>query len=179
MSCVVGLIQNNKLFIGSDSRATTDDGEVRYIKSRKIFRYDDPKMLIGFAGSVRSGQVLHPYYFSPPAEIMDLPDVMRAHFEKAGCLSADPESGMEATRSNFLIGYNGKLYEILVDFQLNEIDENYTAIGYGQSFAVASFYTSEMYNEDDPEKRIKIALNSACKYTGFCHPPLIIESLDY
>lgn len=178
MSCIVGINQNNKLWVASDSRATTEDGDIRYIKAKKIYRYKEPEMIIGFAGSVRTGQTLDPYYFTPPENIMDLPNAFRQQFEKYGCLSVDHESGMEITKSNFLIAYQGRLFEILVDFQLNEIDGEYTAIGYGQSYAIASLYTSDIYSENDPEKRINMAIGSACKFTGFCHYPIVIETLD-
>ena len=74
MSCVVGLVDNGSVWIGADGIATTDDGEKRPIKARKIIRNRD--YLFGYTGSVRTGQVIDPYYFKPPKNIFDLPDAL-------------------------------------------------------------------------------------------------------
>ena len=65
MTCVVGMIDNGgDIILGSDGIAVTGEGDRRPIIAKKIYSYK--KMIIGFAGSVRMGQVLRPEYFKPP-----------------------------------------------------------------------------------------------------------------
>ena len=57
MSTVIAIVDDGKIWMGSDSYATTSDGERRRIICKKIF-INGP-YLIGFVGSVRTGQVIH------------------------------------------------------------------------------------------------------------------------
>ena len=68
MSCVIGLLHEGKVYIASEGIATTDDGEKRPIIANKVFRND--KYLIGFTGSVRSGQILGPKFFEPNKSVV-------------------------------------------------------------------------------------------------------------
>jgi ATP-dependent protease HslVU (ClpYQ) peptidase subunit len=171
MSTVIGIVDNGKVWMGADSFATTMDGERRRIVCKKIFT--NAKYLIGFIGSVRTGQVIRPEYFTPPDDIMELPDAMFEQFTKKGCISINRESQVPLMEGNFLIATpDGKLFEILVDFQMNEI-EDHTAIGSGSNFAVGSLYTTR--NIADHKKRLLVALEAAALYDTSTGPPFIIE----
>ena len=41
---------------------------------------------------------------------------------------------------NFLIAYKERLYEILMDFQLNEVMGNFTAVGSGAAYAMGAMH---------------------------------------
>lgn len=172
MSCVVGLINNGSVYIGGDGRATTNDGEIRPIVASKVFK--NKKYLFGYSGSVRSGQVLLPEYFEPPDNIVDMADAVREQLKRKGCMGSN-EDQIEATQSNFLIGYEGRLYEILIDFQLNEIYGEYTAIGSGSSFALGAFFATKRVK--NPIKRIKIALDASKEFCSFVGDPYTILSI--
>jgi len=173
MSTVIGIVNSGKVLIGADSYATNSDGEKRRIKCKKIF-INGP-YLIGYIGSIRSGQVLKPEYFKPPKNIFDFPDKMIEQFEKNGCLGRNSETGIYLMESNFLIGTsNGKLFEILVDFQMSEI-KDYTCIGSGSSYAFGSLYTTEAWK--DSKKRILTALEASGTYDMSTGPPYIIEEI--
>jgi hypothetical protein len=173
MSTVAGFVNKNGVWIGVDSAATTDSGERRPIITNKLFRNEE--YLIACTGSVRGCQVLHPAYFEPPEEISYLADAIRCHYKELGCISLSTEDQTESHLSNFLIGYRGKLYEILIDFQINEIPE-YCALGSGSSFAFGVFYYLRNSNLK-PEQKIKAALESACEFDLSTAPPIIIEKL--
>lgn len=167
MSCVVGLVNEGRVYIGSEGRASTCDGEVRCDNMKKIFR--NGPYLFGFIGSVRGGQILFPKYFEVPDDVWDMPDAIREQSEAKGCLTAT-EEGVVATGCNYLIGHKGKLYEILVDFQMFEI-ETFTAIGSGSNFAFGSLCTTEMMSnvaKITPKRRLELALDAAKRYDGAC-----------
>ena len=58
MSCIVGLIDKKRVFIGSDSYGATETCQVQRV-DQKIFHVSGHKnAVIGFAGSFRMGQIL-------------------------------------------------------------------------------------------------------------------------
>lgn len=172
MSTVIGIVQDGKVYMGCDSYATTEDGVKRNLNKVKKMFTNGP-YLIGYIGSVRAGQTLLPHVFTPPKNVMNFPDVMIKQFEEKGCLATDPDSQTSAQQSNFLIATtSGKLYEVLADFQINDIDD-YTAIGSGSHFAYGSLYTTR--HMKDPRKRLKIALETAAFFDTSTGPPFIIE----
>jgi len=171
MSCVIGLLNEGKIYIASDGIATTEDGERRPIIATKIFR--NGNYLIGFTGSIRTGQVLQPESFQPPKYIHELPDAIRNQFAEKGCLVIHNESQQHHHACNFVIGYEGRLYEILIDFQLNEIYGEFTAIGSGAGYALGSLYSTKKWTS--PNKRLKTALKAAAEFDRSCGEPFYIE----
>lgn len=173
MSTIVGVVNENGVWIGADSAATTDSGESRFIMFRKLFR--NKGYLIGCTGSVRGSQMLLPEHFDPPNDINYLPDAIREQFRERGCIALSPEDQTEVHLCNFLIGYKGKLYEILIDFQMNLIT-SYDALGSGSSFAFGAFHAVRNTNLT-PEQKLKIALNAAACFDTSTGPPFNIEKL--
>lgn len=171
MSCVVGIVKNNTVWIGADSRASTDEGMIRYSSIPKLFK--NKNFLIGFIGNVRTGQLLLPQYFDPPDDIYEWPDIIREIVKEKGCLSTTDEN-IEIMQSNFLIGFDDKLYEILCDFQLNRVYD-YVAIGGGADLAYGSLYTTSLNTRMSAEKRVLISLEAACKFCATCGPPYVIK----
>ena len=176
MSTVVGLKTNEGVWIGADSRASTDEGEVRPFVAEKVFYNGD--YLVGFIGSVRGGQIVRPEYFKPPKNVNDWPDALIAQYEKKGCL-ANSEQNTSLMLCNFIIAdkRTSKMYEILVDFQMNEI-EWYTCIGSGSYYAFGSFFTTEELNIKDGYNRVEVALKTASKFDSATGGPLKIMKLE-
>lgn len=174
MSCIIGLKYGGHIYMGSDGIATTEDGDYRPIICNKIFT--NGKYLIGYCGSVRTGQLLYPHYFEPPDNILDFPTKIRENFMENGCLlSGDPDSG-DRNEANFLIAKLGttKLYEMLSDFQISEVID-FTSIGSGSHFAFGSLETTKLAKKIKPSQRILIALNAASKYCRSVGPPFTIK----
>jgi len=174
MSTVVGLKINKDVWIGCDSRASTEDGDVRPIVAEKVF--NNGPYMIGFIGSVRGGQILRPEHFKPPGVVTDWPDALIDHCEKKRCL-AQSEQQIALMLSNYLIADSrtSKLYEILVDFQMNEIEEM-TAIGSGSNFAFGSLFATRELNING-EERVMMALQAATKFDAATGAPLIVKKL--
>jgi len=171
MSTVVGIVNNGKVWMGADSFATTIDGERRRTVCNKLF-INGP-YLFGHTGSVRPGQVLRRQFFTPPKNVLELPDCIRDHLKKKECLIINPDTQTQLLEGNFLIATNhGKLYEFLSDFQMNEVIDH-TAIGSGAPFSLGSLYTTrKVYNNTH---RLKVALHAAAVYDLHTGPPFIIK----
>ncbi|MHA1816661.1 MAG: hypothetical protein ACTSX1_11685 [Candidatus Heimdallarchaeaceae archaeon] len=174
MSCVIGLLQDGKLYIGSDGIATTEEGERRPIIATKIFT--NKGYLIGFTGSVRTGQLIGPKYFDPPTNIYELSDSIREHILQKGSLIVSGETQQHLQSCNFLVGYQGRLFEILIDFQMNEISGAFTAIGSGAVYSFGSLFATKKWKSS--EKRIINALDAACEYDRSCGRPYTIEVME-
>ena len=172
MSTVIGLVQDGKVYMGADSFATTESGERRNMIVKKIFT--NGLIMFGFVGSVRSGQVLKPEYFKVPKNIYELPDKIRLQFEEKGCLATNSETQTSLMEGNFLIATaGGKLYEMLSDFQFNEISD-FTAIGSGSTFALGSLFTSKGII-NDPKARVLKALEASAFFDSATGPPFVTE----
>lgn len=175
MSCVIGLKHEGDVYVASDGIASTEDGDTRPIKAIKIFRKGP--YLIGYAGSIRTGQIIQHGDFDLPRDIWGWPDLIREQIDEKGALITVSETQSQMSASNFLIAHGGRLYETLCDFQINEIGEmGFTAIGSGATIALGSLFTSRNLDMD-PEKRLNLALDSATEFARSCGPPYTIERL--
>jgi len=177
MSVIVGLKAGKRIYMGCDSAATADDGTRRHIKIRKVMKHAGGKYLIGIAGSVRVANLLSPSNFDVPKYIDDFPDAIRAILMEAGSITLAEEDKTQLMNSNVLIAVkNDGLYEILSDFQLNEVASDYSAIGAGAEFAFGCLF-GLADSGLKPVDKINKALSAACHFHGFCYPPFITEEI--
>jgi ATP-dependent protease HslVU (ClpYQ) peptidase subunit len=172
MSCVAALKQNGKVYVAADSLSSTED-KVCYRKDKKMFK--NGKYLIGFCGSIRTGQILQRRFWKPPTDIYAVPDSMMNLLEKKGCMSIT-EEGHKNCGCNFIFATKGEIYEILVDFQLVEPIDDYTAIGSGADFALGSLYSTKGTNLK-PEERLKLAIEAASYFSTSVGGEIIIERI--
>jgi len=155
MSCICAIVQDDNVFMAADTIGVADT-YIAQRKDPKIFR--NGPYLIGYAGSVRAGQVLQPRFFKPPDDIEDFPDAMREQYIEKGCLTMN-DQGASRCETMVLIGFKGKCYYIMVDFQLGENSEDFISIGSGEPYALAVLYHTR--NEKDPIYRLKSAIKAA------------------
>jgi ATP-dependent protease HslVU (ClpYQ) peptidase subunit len=175
MSCVIGLKYGGKVYMGQDGIASTEDGDTRPIICEKVFV--NKQYLIGFCGSVRSGQLLYPYNFDPPKKVLDFPKAVRDHFMENGALLNGTSEVGDRHEANIIIATSkGKLYEMLVDFQMSEVID-FTCIGSGSQCAFGSMETTKKGKKLGPKKRILLALNIASIYSRSVGPPYSIKVL--
>lgn len=174
MSTVVGIVQDGIAYIGADSLATTDDGYRRNVGPIKKIFFHVP-YLIGFIGSQRAAQlVMNHMKTPPPANVFDFPEMLLDLFKEKDCVIFD-ENQAVMQQCNFLIGtFDGKMYEILCDFQMNEVTQ-YTAIGSGAHFAFGSLYST--IDEKDAKKRVKTAIKAAAYFDSCTGYPIEVEMI--
>jgi len=164
MTCIVGIVHKQAVYIGGDSASCeTESFDRNRIKQPKVF-VNGP-MLIGWCGSFRMGQLLQ-YSLKIPTKpkLMDDMRFMTTRFidEVRRCFSNNGYGFTPEHEDNeggtFLVGFNGKLYEVQDDFQVSEWERDYAAIGSGGRFALGSLYMTE---DIEPVTRITKALEAA------------------
>jgi len=173
MSCIVGIVNEYGVWIGADSLATTEDGQRRPIAAHKIIR--NKGYLIGYAGSVRAGQLMDPHYFIPPKNILDFPDSLIQLLEEKGTLAKNSDE-LFLFPANILIGYKKKLYEILADFQLNEVVD-FSSIGTGAPYAYGSLFETSHNPDLEAEDRIMRALKAGQCFDRSTGEPFEVKKL--
>lgn len=176
MTCIVGLMDNGKVYMGGDSAGVSGlDLTIR--ADEKVFRNGD--FLMGFTSSFRMGQLLR-YKFKPPVQPDDMDDYeyMVTLFvdEIRQCLKeggyARNNNG-EESGGTFLVGYKGQLYIIDSDFQVGKPLDNFAACGCGDLIALGSLYSTQ---DLKPELRVQMALEASERFSAGVRAPFKIMS---
>ncbi len=106
--------------------------------------------------------------------INDFVPLMRKTLIDAGQLST--LSGVEEMENTFLIGLNGHLFDIGIDFSVDEHTEGYCAIGSGMEYALGVLHY--LRNSALSSKRkIQRALEAASYYNNTVGKPFVFESV--
>jgi ATP-dependent protease HslVU (ClpYQ) peptidase subunit len=182
MTCIVGITDGTTVTMGADSAGSSGN----YTLQRK-----DPKVfikgqyLIGFTSSFRMGQLLM-YKFKPAL----LPlycdgDELHAHMcttfvDEIRKLFKD--NGFTTIKDSvetggcFLVGVNGRLFEIDDDFQVGESIRNYSAVGSGTFYALGALFASNR-RDIEPEQRVIQALAAAEAFSPTVSGPFKVLTL--
>ena len=172
MTCIVAVAEDGVVYMGGDSAG---------VAGLNITIRDDPKVfkthgfIMGFTSSFRMGQLLQ-YKFDPPKQtsgtsdmkymVTDFIDAVRKLFKENGF-------GSDSTGGNFLVGYNGKLYNIDSDYQVGIPSDKYDSVGCGAKIALGSLYSTV---GQKPEARLKASLEAAAKFNAGVSAPFVIMS---
>ena len=143
MTCIVGLIEEGKVYIGGDSAGVAGyDLTVR--ADQKVWAKDG--WAFGFTSSFRMGQILR-YGLQVPKRHadMDLMQFMVTEFTNAvrNCLKAAGWASKVNEREEggvFLIGHAGRLFQMHSDYQIAESVHGYDACGCGEAYAKGALY---------------------------------------
>lgn len=171
MTCIIGYIDKEGVYIGGDSAAVSEDDLSYNIRNdEKVFAKGD--FIFGYSTSFRMGQLLH-YKLKIPAHPkgMDNHQYMVTLFVDAvkRCFEDNDYTEMMTDEGgSFIVGYKGKLYVILSDYQVAQPKENFAALGCGEGFAMGAMFAS---TEKDPIKKMEIALNAAVAFSMGVKPP--------
>lgn len=171
MTCVVGLVQKGRVYIGVDS-AAVQGWTRRASQVSKVFRRGP--FLIGYTTSFRMGQLLehHLNVAAQSDKVSDMTFMVTQFIEAVRVLLK--EKGFTKIESNtekggqFLVGYRGQLYTIESDFQVGHQVEAFDAIGSGAEFALGAVKALEGAK---PQVRVRRALEIAAHFNmGVCGP---------
>ena len=178
MTCIVGLIDRDNVYIGGDSAGTTSRFDIDTRADKKVFRNGD--FIFGFTSSFRMGQLLQ-YNFCPPKHDKDIPverymvsvfiEAVRACLKEGGYATINNNEEFGGT---FLVGYEKRLFCVNDDFQVAEFTCGYTAIGCGYALALGSMYSTSTM---PPEERIRQALSASEKFNATVRGPFHIIKL--
>jgi len=179
MTCIVGWIEKDKVYIGGDS-AGSNDSILQIRKDTKVFKRNG--MVFGCAASFRMINLLKFTFKIPKHEDkISIDEYMNTLFIESvrKCFKEygfSTVTNNEETGGTFLIGYRNRLFKIPSDYQIAETKNGFDASGSGMYYALGSLYTNKN-NKMDIKKRLKIALESAEYYNPFVRKPFIIKSI--
>lgn len=175
MTCIVGVRQNGRVWLGGDSAGTMDDWSLYIRTDPKVFQVGE--FLIGFTWSFRMGQLLR-YAFAPPLITGDLyaylvttwVDAMRECFKAGGFARKD----MEAEQGGqFLVGVRGRLFNVQSDYSIGEVLMPYDAVGCGAPVALGAL---AVLHDLPPAARCRKALRAAELHNAGVRGPFIVRS---
>lgn len=171
MTCIVGFLEQETVWIGGDSLVS--DGWIEWEQSKsesKVFKRDD--VLFGVSGGCRQSQLLK-FTLEIPArkENQDdndylynylCPSIIKCLKDNNALKIKDSEA---EAKIGILIGYKGQLYSMCAAFSLVKPENNYAAEGSGYLLALGTMHTiEELKLKMHPEEKINIALNAASKF---------------
>lgn len=179
MTCIVGLIEKETVYIGGDS-AGVQGYEIKTRQDEKVFKKDN--MIFGFTSSFRMGQLLR-YNFTIPDHdprkddfeylCTDFIDALTECFTKKGYAKI---TSNQVSGGTFLLGYKGHLYAIYNDFQVSKVFNTYDACGCGEPYALGALRATEN-SKMAPKKRIELALSVAAHFSAAVRPPFTVVSI--
>lgn len=158
MSVIVALKEKGRVYLGSDTLASTENGSLWYNKDKIWKSSTNDNILIGGVGLLSViDQVRYGYPFDA-----DTPDYENVN----AWIQRLREIFKESLDFKFFICGNGKLFLADGHGLLVEIKE-YGAIGSGSELALGSLMSTRI-SISDPEARIHIALDAAIHYNAYC-----------
>lgn len=182
MTCIVAFRHKDHFYMGADSIGANSYHEKHTRKDPKIFQREG--FLIGFTSSFRMGQILMSSSFQPPKQrkgqtdfdymISSFVDSVRDVFRESGFLTKDSDG--EDQGGQFLICYKESVYKVHSNFQVAEHVDGFYAAGCGESFALASLYSTRDQGLK-PKKRIRLALETASHFSCGVAPPYVIKKM--
>ena len=172
MTCIVGLVDDGKVYMGGDS-AGVAGLDITTRKDPKVFI--NGSFLFGCEGSFRMMQLLR-FKLSPPKHHTDIDvyEFMVVNFVEAvrECLKTGGYTRVDNNKEKggfFLVGYKGRIFDIESDFQVGESEKGYCTYGCGSPFAMGSLYQTE--GQENPKKRVLAALAAAQEFSAGVREP--------
>jgi len=187
MTCIIGLIENDVVYIGADSAGVVvSHHKLRIRKDKKMFEKDG--FLVGYTDSYRMGQIIQ--YEMPfpqmneetcnPHEFMvtQFVKALRESLQLNGWLYKKDEREDGGT---FLVGFKycnePHLFTICNDFQVAESTLPFQACGSGEECALASMWENYLDMSIPPEEKITRALRCASQFNITVAPPFHVLSI--
>lgn len=172
MTCIVGVVKGNSVYLGGDRAAT--DGEL----NRTILK--EPKLAVlgdvgfGICGSPKILNALKSG-FEPPKQsggddreylMGQLVPAVTQLFKKMDCTVDHPEYG-PVFQGQMLVAYRGMLFTMQGNFQMIEADCGYASVGSGSKLALGSLASTKKM---DAKKRVLTALEASTGNAGCAAP---------
>jgi hypothetical protein len=178
MTCIVGLVDNGRVWLGGDRAAVEDSHYLMHVAQPKVFRRDE--ILMGYTSSFRMGQLLQYRLEIPERGERPLDEWMVTDFAEAvrKCMKDGGYTKIENSREQvgcFLVGTEGRLF--LFDDQHNILEPQcgFDATGSGISVARGSLHSTGNLGLG-PEQRLTLALEAASRFVTSVEPPFDVIS---
>lgn len=174
MTCIVGYLKDDTVYMGSDSAAVSDiDITVR--QDEKMFV--NGEFVIGCTTSFRMIQILRYSFVPPKITGTDLHKYMCTAFidkvRDAFLAGGFEPSSFEDEGPMFLVGVRNRIFIVETDYQVGEHVDGIYGIGCGGDYAMSAL---KAYSEAGipPEKAVIGALKIATHYSGGVRPPYLL-----
>jgi len=181
MTCIAAISENNTIYMGADSAGVGSYYTYSIRSDKKIFIKNS--FIFGFTSSYRMGQLLK-YSLNIPEKPSELSQEIFIHtlFIESirKCLK---DNGYSEIKDNtekggtFIFGYNGLIYKVESDFQINETTDSFACCGCGRDWADAVLYITQEKNIK-PKERIKQALETSEHFCCAIKKPFEILTLN-
>jgi ATP-dependent protease HslVU (ClpYQ) peptidase subunit len=194
MTCIVSLIDKNKIWFGCDSFVGDESSHTTLApEETKIFKLEldvvggpMEEMLFGVAGAVRSYQVIKYNLELPPYTtrnnnnemkylVNQLMPEMRDIHKEHGTAKVDNEVH-SSDDTCFLIGWRHRLYYIDDYYAVVPVSNQFLALGSGELPAHGSLQATQG-SKLTPKQRLIAALEAAEANTNHVRKPFYIESV--
>lgn len=169
MSCVVGIVSDGKVYMGSDSAGVNSAGELQLRRDPKVFI--NGQYLIGVSGNFRAMQAVRFAYLPEKTLVSESTDT----FQWMVDFFLPAIRKLNLPDCEMLVGFRGRLFHLYGTEQVSEEIADYEACGSGAQVARGSLFTSE--RESDPPERIMLALESAERFCSGVRSPFRLLSL--
>ena len=179
MTCIVGLVENNNVWLGGDS-AGVSGYALTQRSDTKVFKKDD--FIFGFTSSFRMGQLIR-YKLKIPeiTKKQTVEDYLHTTFIDAiiECFTSNKYATIHnngVSGGIFLFGFKDKLYFVDNDFHIGESIHNFDAVGCGKDLALGCLH-GIVATQMSPELQIEKALSAAETFSAGVRKPFTIISL--
>lgn len=174
MTCVVGVTDGSRVWMGGDS-AGASGWSLSLRSSSKVFVR--APFVMGFTSSFRMGQLLR-WSLQVAEPEGDLEQFMCTTFIDAvrKCLKDGGFAKKDADQEEggvFLVGVAGRLFTVHSDYQVSEQIVSYAAVGCGDDIALGVMYATAHLA---PEHRLQVALDAAERHSAGVRGPFTIVS---
>ena len=176
MTCIVALRENNTIWMGGDSAASSQ-WDTRIGIHSKVFVVN--KMLIGYTASFRMGQLLQYRLADCLPEYDEESDVMtymiksfvpsvRVLLKEHGFASIDNNTEVGG---DFIVGFKSRIFGVYSDYSIQEYADDFHAVGCGANYALGAMQALA----DTPSKeRIERALEISAHFSNGVRGPFTI-----
>lgn len=182
MTCIVGLVDKNRIWIGGDSFCS-NNSTGHQLGFSKVFQKGD--FIFGCSGSPRQQLILMSSEFKPEAKLPDQSNLeyvsitvvnhIKDLFFKHGCVRIKDTQTYEQD-SFIIIGYGDQLFELETNFQTLNYKQDYISTGSGYQVALGALHSMKDMRLK-PELRILKALEAAAHHTLHVRPPFDLVSM--
>ncbi len=180
MTCIVGFVEGNTVWMGGDSAGTNAWLDQDLYDTPKVFRNDGA--LIGSCGSARQADLLRHALKVPDHDprvdfgkymVTSFIEAVRTCFKAGGVCATN--NGVEQSQGDFIVGYKSQLCVIYSDFQVRIPKLQYAAVGCGDQIALGSLFSSDHIKSG--RDRISLALRASERFSAGVRGPFHVESL--
>ncbi|BCM88736.1 hypothetical protein IAD21_00578 [Abditibacteriota bacterium] len=185
MTCIVGVVNENDVYLGADSYCGRGSEKEVLTSGSKIFRLFESSrqvpILLASCGDVRTHQLLQ-YALKVPAWdegkslmhylVCDFAEAVRTCFDEGGRLYK--HESVDRADYSALLAIDGRLFVLTNGFSIEESNRGFYAFASGSEFASASLWHSR---GQPPQERLRTALETAVEFADYVAPPFHIEKL--